>query len=110
MVIFYHKTVSERRSVEKSPLIARKNPKNDVLYCIVLCDLGEIESEVHFVFSCPLYDDLRHVLFGVHLKGSGYRMDTGWGSFSEREILTLNNLFSKPGGEGEVYCLCNGTR
>lgn len=59
-----------------------------------LCDLGEIESEVHFVFSCPLYDDLRHVLFGVHLKGSGYRMDTGWGSFSEREILTLNNLFS----------------
>ena len=29
----------------------------------LLCDLEEIESEVHFLFYCPLYDDVRHQLF-----------------------------------------------
>lgn len=29
-----------------------------------LCELGEIESETHFVLYCPRYDDLRNLLFG----------------------------------------------
>ena len=30
--------------------------------CLV-CDLGDIENEIHFLFYCPLYDELRHFLF-----------------------------------------------
>ena len=29
----------------------------------LLCELGEIENEVHFLFYCPTYEDLRDVLF-----------------------------------------------
>ena len=29
----------------------------------LLCDLEEIESEIHFLFYCPLYDAIRHQLF-----------------------------------------------
>ena len=36
-------------------------PEEDRL-CL-LCDLEEIENEVHFLFYCPLYDELRHRLF-----------------------------------------------
>ena len=36
-------------------------PEEDRL-CL-LCDLGEVENEIHFVFHCPMYDDLRHDLF-----------------------------------------------
>ena len=36
-------------------------PEEDRL-CL-LCDLEEIENEVHFLFYCPVYDELRHRLF-----------------------------------------------
>ncbi len=26
-----------------------------------LCDLGETEGEIHFVFHCPLYDEIRNL-------------------------------------------------
>ena len=29
----------------------------------MLCDLGVVEDEFHFVFHCPLYHDLRNSLF-----------------------------------------------
>ena len=29
----------------------------------LLCNLEEIESEVHLLFYCPLYDVIRHLLF-----------------------------------------------
>lgn len=29
----------------------------------VLCDLGEVESETHFLLYCPLYDDLTELFF-----------------------------------------------
>ena len=29
----------------------------------VLCDLGVVEDEIHFVFHCPLYNDVRKYLF-----------------------------------------------
>ncbi len=29
----------------------------------LLCNLGEIENEIHFMFYCPLYDALRDVVF-----------------------------------------------
>ncbi len=29
----------------------------------LLCDLGEIEDEFHFLFCCPVYDDLREIIF-----------------------------------------------
>ena len=28
-----------------------------------LCDLNEIENEIHFIFYCPFYDSLRQRLF-----------------------------------------------
>ena len=28
-----------------------------------LCELGEIESEIHFLLYCPFYNDLRKTLF-----------------------------------------------
>lgn len=28
-----------------------------------LCELGEVENEIHFVLYCPVYDDFRNVLF-----------------------------------------------
>ena len=30
-------------------------------YCL-FCELGEIENEVHFLFYCPKYDDMREIL------------------------------------------------
>lgn len=30
---------------------------------LLLCELGELENEVHFLFYCPTYEDLRDVLF-----------------------------------------------
>lgn len=30
--------------------------------CVVLCGLGVVEDEFHFVFHCPLYHGLRNVL------------------------------------------------
>ncbi len=29
----------------------------------LFCDVGKIENEVHFLFCCPAYDDLREILF-----------------------------------------------
>ena len=36
-------------------------PEEDRICCV--CDLEEIENEIHFLFYCPLYDELRHLLF-----------------------------------------------
>ena len=48
----------------------------------LLCDLGVIEDEFHFIFHCPLYNDLRCILFErIQLK----KPDLFW--LSEYEML-----------------------
>ncbi len=57
-------------------------PEEDRL-CL-LSDVGEIENEVHFLFCCPVYDDLREILF---TKMSSIYADFFW--LDEYEKLEL---------------------
>ena len=59
----------------------------------VLCDLGVVEDEFHFVFHCPLYNNLRNSLFE---KMQDKNPDLFWMS----ECYMLSWLFNK-----EVFVL-----
>ena len=58
----------------------------------MLCELHEIENEVHFLFSCLAYEDLRNVL--SHKLTSIYA-DFFWLDECEKhkDVLQKGNLF-----------------
>ena len=54
-----------------------------------LCDLGEVENEMHFLFYCPLYHNLRHVLF------CKISSEEGPDLFSMSDVCRLQYLFTE---------------
>ena len=59
--------------------------------CLV-CDLEEIENEIHFLFYCPLYDELRHLLFSkmTNICGNFFWLD----EYDKLELCFRKGIFA----------------